>query len=397
MKKMFASLVIAVVLVVTAATAMADQTVNLPDFKTFANGYLTESGTEDFDYLIRYDYTGASSAVKMIAEEYVQLLEENSALKEIAYFPYPNSPGMVYAFSVKAGGVKTFELHSTNQNWKVMGETALTVTYDNTSVYVRVGDGLYFSDNGSRTSYTPGSGESSGGSVIELPDFKTFASGYLTESGTEELDYLMRYEYTGTASVVKTIAEEYCQLLLENSALKTVAYFPYASDSGMVYGFSVKAGDVRSFELHNTGGKWQVYGDTALTVNYNGTSVQVRVGKGLKFSDNGSRTSYRPSSSGGSSSGGSSGGGSSGGSSDWSNWGGGSGLPKIETNCYKCHGSGSITCTNCDGKGYKEKYGSVPNYSGSSRSNSYTSRETCFKCHGSGSITCTQCGGSGKQ
>ena len=66
----------------------------------------------------------------------------------------------------------------------------------------------------------------------------------------------------------------------------------------------------------------------------------------------------------------------------------------IKTRCYKCHGDGKISCTNCDGRGYKTKYVSSPNYSGHSRT-SQEVRESCFKCSGGGRITCTNCGGSG--
>ncbi|MCD8049229.1 MAG: hypothetical protein LUG52_06455 [Clostridia bacterium] len=66
----------------------------------------------------------------------------------------------------------------------------------------------------------------------------------------------------------------------------------------------------------------------------------------------------------------------------------------VTVKCTKCHGEKEITCTNCDGKGYKIKYVSTPNYSGHSKT-SAESKETCYKCHGSGKITCTRCGGSG--
>lgn len=67
-----------------------------------------------------------------------------------------------------------------------------------------------------------------------------------------------------------------------------------------------------------------------------------------------------------------------------------------EIKCYKCHGDGDVTCSNCNGRGYKIKYVSSPNYSGHS-STSRESKETCYKCHGSGEITCSTCGGDGKR
>lgn len=115
-------------------------------------------------------------------------------------------------------------------------------------------------------------------------------------------------------------------------------------------------------------------------------------GDGLKLVDCGKHTSYALTDynrSGGGNGGGSSnsGGGSTG--------GGVSPLPSIPTKCSKCHGDGKITCTNCDGLGYKIKYGSAtPNYSGSKAgSRTAQTKETCFKCRGSGKITCPKCGG----
>lgn len=88
------------------------------------------------------------------------------------------------------------------------------------------------------------------------------------------------------------------------------------------------------------------------------------------------------------------GGGSSGSGGYVSSIGGSSSNSGTKTRCYKCHGDGRISCTNCDGRGYKTKYVSVPNYSGSSKTSEEV-RENCFKCSGGGRISCTNCGGSG--
>lgn len=99
---------------------------------------------------------------------------------------------------------------------------------------------------------------------------------------------------------------------------------------------------------------------------------------------------------------GSSGSGSSGSSSSGSGSFGGSSSSSRNSSratitCVKCHGSGSVSCSNCSGRGYKEKTKSTPNYSGKKGgAKSYTVKENCYKCHGSGSTTCTRCGGSGR-
>lgn len=116
---------------------------------------------------------------------------------------------------------------------------------------------------------------------------------------------------------------------------------------------------------------------------------------GLQAEDQGLRASQLPEPLGGGSSGGTSGGGSSSGggvapvTGDDGN--------EVTIRCSKCHGTGSIACTNCGGLGYKETTVGAPNYSGNLSGPSYgTSKQTCYKCHGSGSITCTRCGGSGR-
>lgn len=90
-----------------------------------------------------------------------------------------------------------------------------------------------------------------------------------------------------------------------------------------------------------------------------------------------------------------------GGSSGGGGGGGGGAVPSVRINnnarsCWKCNGSGKVTCTQCNGRGYRENYVSAPNYSGRSTT-SRTQRENCFKCGGSGKQTCSTCGGSGRQ
>jgi hypothetical protein len=56
--------------------------------------------------------------------------------------------------------------------------------------------------------------------------------------------------------------------------------------------------------------------------------------------------------------------------------------------CNKCKGTGYYTCSSCNGAGYKIKYGSVPNYAGSSSgNNSYSYKEYCSYCS-NGKIRC---------
>ncbi len=58
------------------------------------------------------------------------------------------------------------------------------------------------------------------------------------------------------------------------------------------------------------------------------------------------------------------------------------------SHCSKCHGSGKITCSRCDGKGGKYIYDN------STRSTGRT-WQYCSKCGGDGKVECTTCGGDG--
>lgn len=65
------------------------------------------------------------------------------------------------------------------------------------------------------------------------------------------------------------------------------------------------------------------------------------------------------------------------------------------TRCHSCGGDGKDSCSNCSGRGYKEKRVSTPNYSGSGAKYE-TVRENCYRCRGSGTVDCSNCGGDGK-
>lgn len=65
--------------------------------------------------------------------------------------------------------------------------------------------------------------------------------------------------------------------------------------------------------------------------------------------------------------------------------------------CLRCHGTGSIECPLCDGKGYKELYTKVPVLSILIDTFRDTSGDTrpCSKCDETGEIKCPNCMGSG--
>ncbi|MBR5232321.1 MAG: hypothetical protein IKW00_08790 [Clostridia bacterium] len=87
---------------------------------------------------------------------------------------------------------------------------------------------------------------------------------------------------------------------------------------------------------------------------------------------------------------------SSGGSSSFS-WSSSSSSSSINRTkrCTFCGGDGKVSCSNCSGRGYKEKTVSTPNYSGKGPKYE-TVKENCYRCHGSGTVDCGNCGGDGK-
>ncbi len=65
------------------------------------------------------------------------------------------------------------------------------------------------------------------------------------------------------------------------------------------------------------------------------------------------------------------------------------------TRCHSCGGDGRVSCSNCSGRGYKEKTVSTPNYSGKGAKYE-TVKENCYRCRGSGDVDCSSCGGDGE-
>ncbi len=71
--------------------------------------------------------------------------------------------------------------------------------------------------------------------------------------------------------------------------------------------------------------------------------------------------------------------------------------PSFLNDCVFCT-DGKETCSACDGKRGKYVYGSTPNYSGSTSTNtSHQTWQSCSKCSGTGRQTCSHCGGDGKR
>ena len=61
--------------------------------------------------------------------------------------------------------------------------------------------------------------------------------------------------------------------------------------------------------------------------------------------------------------------------------------------CDHCRGKGTVYCSTCDGKGYREVRRTLYDSSG----RTITDRESCTICHGTGGRMCNDCGGTGDQ
>jgi len=67
----------------------------------------------------------------------------------------------------------------------------------------------------------------------------------------------------------------------------------------------------------------------------------------------------------------------------------------MDTTCPICKGSGSRTCSGCDGSGQMEKTNYAPSFGLDSGGNAYTTFFRCVQCDGSGENPCMYCGGTG--
>ena len=63
--------------------------------------------------------------------------------------------------------------------------------------------------------------------------------------------------------------------------------------------------------------------------------------------------------------------------------------------CDQCHGKGTVDCSSCDGRGYREVTRS--GYDAYGRSYSDKERERCTVCGGTGQRRCSYCSGTGDQ
>lgn len=222
-----------------------------------------------------------------------------------------------------------------------------------------------------------------------LPSVCSF-SGYLMEEydgDTREPYYLFYYNSDFVKEYVDLV-QKYDFTLREKdiTSISSRYIFDYTG-SESVGSFTVKRGDFKNKE------NVELY-ILVMHSKSEGAEFQIQYASGITYAETDDRSTVTVTGGGGS---GSSGGGgssssSSSGHNPAENWNAG-----VKVKCYKCNGSGTIACTNCDGKGYKETYVTVPNYSGSTSPNtSSKSKETCYKCHRSGTITCPRCNGEGK-
>lgn len=216
-------------------------------------------------------------------------------------------------------------------------------------------------------------------SSVQIPDFGAFSGIDLeptqekTKGKSTEKDYFFKTNEKIVDEYIKLLTEKYNFKLREDSdnVMRTVT-LDYTG-TGSVSTFDVrkqKAVSVYLWAFHTP--------DTEFHVTY---------GDGLDYTDTGDRTSQtikkRAEDEHDSAGGGTS-------DDDDSTWKGG----KTEIKCTKCHGEKTVSCGNCDGKGYKEKVVESPNFGGGVKRE--TVKEKCYKCS-NGQIECPRCHGTGKE
>lgn len=235
---------------------------------------------------------------------------------------------------------------------------------------------------------------------LSAQDFVSYVYGNTVYDSEKDNDDHRFYDIN-IANADSSVIEEYIDLLVSSYNFEVTNEYVldvYSRDS--YYRFlRFNGGDVSTFQ-YDTYSRCGLV-DTDLFVFYyqSGSSlrIELKVAYGLDYDDYGDRSSYVPPPEPVIDDGGSSGGGSSG---DWSGYdnGGDDFRPEYKVMCSKCHGSGTIACTQCDGRGYMNSYIQTPNYSGSLYpNNSYNSGDKCMKCHGTGELTCPDCDGNGKK
>lgn len=213
-------------------------------------------------------------------------------------------------------------------------------------------------------------------SNVQIPDFGAF-TGIDLEVNVEEIkasstnkDYIFKTNEKVVNEYIKLLTEKYNFTIRQDyeNVIRTVT-LDYTG-----------TGSVSTFDVRKQKGV-SVY----LWIYHNpSTEFQVTYGDGLEYVDNGDRTTQTIQRTDGNSGGGG------GSNNDDSTWHGT--VPEIK--CTKCHGEKTVACTNCDGKGYKEKVVESPNFGGGIKRE--TVKEKCYKCS-NGQITCPRCGGTGKQ
>lgn len=219
-------------------------------------------------------------------------------------------------------------------------------------------------------------------SELALPDPEAYRGGAIRYLKSHDYNGYSLNSYSLSASDFELLSEYVQLLVLRGFSLRDSEQGESEMKACWVFDFT-GTGSVSSFDVRKQKAVsvylWAYYTpDTEFHVTYS---------EGLEYVDNGDRTTQtiqrRSEDENGS-------GGGSGNDDDDSAWKGN----KTEIKCTKCHGEKTVSCGNCDGKGYKEKVVESPNFGGGVKRE--TVKEKCYKCS-NGQIKCPRCHGTGKQ
>lgn len=222
-----------------------------------------------------------------------------------------------------------------------------------------------------------------------MPDFQSFSGNRLKEHSKVVDNSFTKIVYFTDCN--KKFVNEYMDLLQSKYKFK-LRRSKQTSDIDIYdYWFDYKGNkNISTFEKNDE--KNVAIHILAYYLGDDNYEIQISYADGLDYTDTGDRTSYSLSNKNENDVSGNSQDSES--SNDYSSSDSGSSRSSSGTKvkCWKCHGDGEIPCTNCDGKGFKEKTVSAPNYDGKSAGNTQkTYRETCFKCKGTQKQPCPVC------
>ena len=412
MKKLL-SLILVFSIIWSVCPALADA-LTLPDPAVVSGGGIKFVENRDNEHALyrAYSVTG-DTAAQQVAPYLTALLQIPQLQLSLSFVEnYSDYSGMYYVFAMIEGSCSTFAMGDKINN------AAVVLYYDYGGNYAGHNIYLYcstdFSIGGESASLTPAapasvSADAQQTAVYSLADSLVLQDPITFSNGLAEFlfDYdkssHLQKEYKFNKAKVEGFINAYVSLLKTDPSLEYLGvtvngeniYHCFAPADGYSY---------KTFSVVSYGN--QITPTSCIAVQYKNDSsrVYIRYSPDFSIADAGERmdgtritvdTAAASGSSNSKTSTSSSSNSSSSSSSSWSSSSSSSSSQTRTKRCTKCSGDGKVSCSNCSGRGYKEKTVSTPNYSGKGVKYE-TVKENCYRCHGSGDVDCSTCGGDGK-